>query len=439
MKWIATTPEKQWQTMQLTDTPASAHRLTLTGEECQTVEGFGGCFNELSYIALSSLDKSEQDKVLDELFSKEGCAFNWGRISVGANDYAERWYSHNETDQDYDMSAFSIARDEKYVLPYIREAQKRCPNMKFFASPWSPPTWMKNPPVYNYGRMVRDEKTQLAYCEYFRRFLDAYEKEGVKVSRLCLQNEPFADQKFPSCLWSSEEFRVFIRDYIGPYFEKNNVDTEIWLGTLNGPTEMDFTMHGIVNDLYSSYIDNILFDDEARKYISGLGYQWNGQRVIHKTHETFPELGLMQTENECGDGSNNWTYAAYIFDLVRHYFQYGVTVYTYWNMILQPGGSSTWGWRQNTMITIDPETKTVTYNPEFYVMKHYAHFIKPGAKVLAGSGHWNMSAMAFKNPDGEIIVVVQNTLDRERTFTFEGEGKSFSAVLAPHSMNTFAL
>ena len=173
MKWIATTPEKQWQTMQLTDTPASVHRLTLTGEECQTVEGFGGCFNELSYIALSSLDKSEQDKVLDDLFSKEGCAFNWGRISVGANDYAERWYSHNETDQDYDMSAFSIARDEKYILPYIREAQKRCPDMKFFASPWSPPTWMKNPPVYNYGRMVRDEKTQLAYCEYFRRFLDA--------------------------------------------------------------------------------------------------------------------------------------------------------------------------------------------------------------------------------------------------------------------------
>ena len=91
------------------------------------------------------------------------------------------------------------------------------------------------------------------------------------------------------------------------------------------------------------------------------------------------------------------------------------------------------------MITIDPETKEVTYNPEFYVMKHYAHFIKEGAKVLEGSGHWNMSAMAFKNPDGEIIVTVQNTLDRARVFTFEGEGKSFSAELAPHSMNTFAL
>ena len=439
MKWIETTPNRCWQEKEVSECGKSQHTLTLTGKEEQTVEGFGGCFNELGYIALSSLEPERQAEVLDALFGKDGCAFNWGRIPIGADDYADIWYSHDENDGDYGMEKFSIERDEKYLLPYIREAQKRVPGMKFFASPWSPPAWMKKPAVYNYGRLVRDEKTQLAYCEYFRKFLDAYEKEGVKVSRLCIQNEPFADQKVPSCLWSSEEFRVFIRDYIGPYFEKEKVDTEIWLGTLNGPTEMEFTMAGIQNDLYSSYVDNILFDDDARKYISGIGYQWNGQRVIHKTHETFPELGLMQTENECGDGSNNWTYAAYIFDLVRHYFQYGVSVYTYWNMILQPGGASTWGWRQNTMITIDPETKEVTYNPEFYVMKHYAHFIKEGAKVLEGSGHWNMSAMAFKNPDGEIIVTVQNTLDRARVFTFEGEGKSFSAELAPHSMNTFAL
>lgn len=439
MKWIETTPAEQWKEITPTETAPSAHKLTLTGKTCQSVEGFGGCFNELSHIALMELSPADQEKVLDALFSEEGCAFNWGRISVGANDYAASWYSYDETPGDYNMEHFSIARDQEHVLPYIREAQKRSPDMKFFASPWSPPTWMKNPPVYNYGRMVRDEKTQLAYCEYFRRFLDAYEKEGVKVSRLCLQNEPFADQKFPSCLWSSEEFRVFIRDYIGPYFKEHKVDTEIWLGTLNGPIEMDFGMRGIMLDLYSSYLDNILFDDEARQYISGVGYQWNGQRVIHKTHETFPELGLMQTENECGDGSNNWTYAAYIFDLVRHYFQYGVTVYAYWNMILEPGGSSTWGWRQNTMITVDPETHTATFNPEYYVMKHYAHFIKAGAKVLEGSGHWNMSAMAFLNPDGSLVVTAQNTLDRERVFTFEGEGKTFSVTLKPHSMNTFVL
>ena len=145
MKWIATTRETPWVEQTYTEAPASAHKLTVTGE-AQTVEGFGGCFNELSYIALSSLEKTEQDKVLDALFAADGCAFNWGRISVGANDYAERWYSYNETPGDYAMEHFSIDRDELYVLPYIREAQKRCPDMQFFASPWSPPSWMKNPP-----------------------------------------------------------------------------------------------------------------------------------------------------------------------------------------------------------------------------------------------------------------------------------------------------
>ena len=123
MKWVVTTPQAQWVETPYTEAPASQHKLTLTGEKCQTVEGFGGCFNELSYIALSSLDKAEQDKVLDALFSEDGCAFTWGRIPVGADDYAERWYSHNETADDYDMAHFSIARDEQYLLPYIREAQ----------------------------------------------------------------------------------------------------------------------------------------------------------------------------------------------------------------------------------------------------------------------------------------------------------------------------
>ena len=107
MKWIATTRENPWVEQTYTEAPASAHKLTVIGE-AQTVEGFGGCFNELSYIALSSLEKTDQDKVLDALFAADGCGFNWGRISVGANDYAERWYSYDETPGDYAMEHFSI-------------------------------------------------------------------------------------------------------------------------------------------------------------------------------------------------------------------------------------------------------------------------------------------------------------------------------------------
>ena len=440
MKWIMTTPDAPWQTGTITENPSCSDRLTLTGKEEQTFEGFGGCFNELGWIALQTLEPEKQAEVLDALFSQEkGIGFTWGRIPIGASDYAASWYSLNEQQDDYQMEHFSISRDEQYLLPYIHAAQQIQPEMRFFASPWSPPTWMKEPPVYNYGRLKMEPQVLDSYCLYFEKFLKAYEEQGVKVERLHLQNEPFADQKFPSCCWSSEQFRVFIRDYIGPRFERDGVDTEIWLGTLNGPTEMDFGFGGIRLDSYDRYLDNILFDEEARKYLAGVGYQWNGQRVIHKTRKSFPELKLMQTENECGDGQNSWEYARYVFDLVRHYLENGVTAYCYWNMVLKPGGASTWGWRQNTLITIDPDKGDYLFNPEYYVMRHYAAVIQPGAVILEGSGHWSSSAIAARNPDGSVAVLVQNALDRERTFTFEGEGRCFTVSLAPRSMHSFLL
>jgi glucosylceramidase len=108
-------------------------------------------------------------------------------------------------------------------------------------------------------------------------------------------------------------------------------------------------------------------------------------------------------------------------------------------MVLEPGGISTWGWRQNAMITINPETKEVIYNPEFYVMKHFSHFVQPGAVLLKTTGHWNSMTSVFKNPNGELIVVAQNALNRDQEFTFEGLGKEFTALLEKNSFNTFVL
>lgn len=441
MKWYTTTKEEKWQRKELTlNEKACNDKIVLTGEEGQTIDGFGGCFNELGYIALSKLEEAEKKKVLRELFDEEvGCKFNFCRLPIGASDYAAEWYSHNEHDNDYDMEHFSIERDYKYLLPYIKEAKEYKPDLKLFASPWSPPTWMKFPKVYNYGTLRMEPEILRAYALYFKKFIDAYKAQGIDIGQVHIQNEPFADQKFPSCKWSAEQFRVFIRDYMGPLFEKEEMDTEIWLGTLNGPEDMSFTMMGMVLDNYNRYIDHILFDEEARKFITGIGYQWAGRTAVARTNESWPELKLMQTENECGEGKNSWEYAEYVFGLLRHYLCNGVNAYTYWNMVLEPGGSSTWGWHQNAMITIVPDTKEVIYNPEFYVMKHYSHFIKPGAVRLKTKGHWNSMASVYKNPDGEIIIVVQNALDRNQEFAFEGAGKKFTVPLEANSFHTFVL
>lgn len=441
MKWIQTTKDRPWQEKQISrEMKESSDKLILTGEKDQTIKGFGGCFNELGYLALSKAEDADRKKIIQDLFDDaDGCGFRFCRIPIGASDYAAEWYSHNETDGDYEMESFSIKRDYAYLLPYIKTAQQVQPELDFFASPWSPPVWMKEPKAYNYGTLKMEPEILNAYALYFKKFLDAYETEGVKISQLHIQNEPFADQKFPSCKWSAEQFRVFIREYLGPYFEKEKVDTEIWLGTLNGPEDMSFTMSGMVLDNYHRYVDHILFDEGARTYIAGIGYQWAGRNAIARTRESWPEIALMQTENECGQGDNSYEYAEYIFGLVRHYLKQGVNAYTYWNMVLEPGGRSTWGWNQNAMITVDPATKKVTYNPEFYVMKHYAGFIKPGAVRLRTEGHFNGMACAFENMDGSIVVVAQNPLDRELAFSFEGNGKGFTVSLEAQSFHTFVL
>ena len=440
IQWFETTRTAPFAAKTPEQTAPGSHTLRLNGEKAQTVRGFGGCFNELGWMALQKASPADREAVLQALFGADGLALAFNRIPIGASDYAAGWYSCDETPGDTALAHFTLARDEEMLIPYIRAAQAVRPEMRFFASPWSPPAWMKQPPVYNYGRLRRDPEIREAYARYLQRFAAEYAARGIPIDQLHVQNEPFADQKFPSCLWDAEDFRSFIRDYLGPQMERTGTKTDIFLGTLNGPEEMKFLSYaGVELSNYNRYLDTILFDDAARRYIKGIGYQWAGRAVAARTHESFPELELIQTENECGDGKNSWEYAQYVFSLMRHYFRSGVTAYTYWNMVLAPGGESSWGWHQNAMFTVEPDSGRVTVNPEFYVMKHFSHFVKPGAQVLGVSGHWSSAAQAFRNPDGSLVLVVQNALARPETFTFESGAKTFSAVLAPDSFHTFLL
>lgn len=441
--WIETTEHKPWQEKQLEATQSTDEKiqtLRITDNQGQTMDGFGGCFNELGWIALQKVDEKVRQTVIKELFDQDtGCRFNFCRLPMGASDYAAQWYSHNEHDDDYAMEQFSISRDYDYLIPYIQQAKKHVDHLKLFASPWSPPTWMKEPKAYNHGRLIMDDKVLKAYALYFLKFVKAYAEEGLTIGQIHVQNEPFADQKFPSCIWSGEQMRRFIGEYLGPLFAKEGMDTEIWLGTLNGPEQMSFGPGQIIIHLFDNYVDHVMFDEKAKKYIKGIGYQWAGREAIQRTRDSYPDIKLMQTENECGDGQNSWVYARYVFNLMRHYLRNGVNSYTYWNMVLEPGGSSTWGWRQNTLITINPETAQVIYNPEFYVMKHFSRFVDRGAVRLDVEGPWSGAAVAFKNPDGSHVVIVANHVQYSRKLAIKHKEDVYTVVLAPHSFHTFVM
>jgi glucosylceramidase len=147
----------------------------------------------------------------------------------------------------------------------------------------------------------------------------------------------------------------------------------------------------------------------------------------------------MQTENECGDGENTWDYAQYVFNLFRHYFVNGANAYVYWNMVLEPFGLSTWGWKQNSMITVDPETRESIYNPEYYVMKHFSHFVHSSAVRIETTGAWTGNSVAFQNPDGSRVVVLVNPFKDQRELLLSNNHATYRVTLEPDSFNTFIL
>jgi glucosylceramidase len=425
-RWICSTPDKAWTEQKPTPGGRAQAGLALSGQRYQKWSGFGGCFNELGWDGLQALSPAKRDQVIRSLFARNGCGFNFCRMPIGSSDFGLQWYSHNENDGDFAMRRFSIERDRHYLIPYIKSAMECQPKLTLFASPWSPPTWLKFPKAYNYGRLIWEKKYLTAYALYFVKFVQAYAREGIRIDQIHPQNEPVADQKFPSCLWSGAQMRDFIRDYLGPAFKKHNLDCEIWLGTLN-------------TDDYNEYTHKALSDARARAYIGGVSYQWWGKSAIQRAHQAWPDVRLIQSENECGDGRNTWDYAQYIFNLIQHYVTNGVDAYVYWNMVLPAGGVSTWGWAQNSMINIDKDSGRVMYNPEFHLMKHFGHFVKPGAQVVGLSGPWSGNALAFENPDRKLVVVVNNPFGEERRLVLNAKNRRVACDLPVRSFNTFVL
>ncbi len=444
IEWTSTTNDQRWNAEKnLGLKPAAENApfdLVLTSDTAQTIDGFGGCFNELGWDALQALPAGTRDSILKDLFTPEGFNFTICRMPLGANDYSRKFYSYNETAGDFEMKNFSIAHDTSALLPYIKEALKYNPKLNIWASPWCPPAWMK---VNNHYACKRDTlqndlpeasqgiegKNQFilkpeylnAYALYFSKFLKAYQSEGINIYAVHVQNEPNSCQVFPSCIWTASALRDFIGKYLGPQFEQQNLNTQIWLGTIERPSV--------------EKVDTVLTDPQASKYVKGVGFQWAGKEAIPGVHQKYPSMRLMQTETECGDGSNDWAAAVHTWDLMKHYLNNGANAYMYWNIILDETGKSQWGWKQNSMISVDTKTSKAVYNPEFHLMKHLTHYVKPGSKKINTQG-W-ADALAFVNPDGSKVILVYNPNNEEKTLKVKLNEQSFETTLKPKSFNTF--
>ena len=243
-------------------------------------------------------------------------------------------------------------------------------------------------------------------------------------------------------MWTGEELRSFIRDYLGPALKRECPQTELWLGTINAPgCDYDrLIFDKWATEDYDYYANVILSDKDALQYITGVSYQWGGKIAIQRTFESWwPRVRLMQSENECGFGDNTWDYALYVWTMLKHYIGNGAESYLYWNLVLEPTGYSTWGDPQNAMATADPQTNDFTLNPDFYVMKSVAAIAQRGALRLETKGQWAADALAFRNPDGSLALSVMNPFVEERIMTLKIGTEALRFALEPRSVNSILI
>jgi glucosylceramidase len=438
-----TTESAPWQTGSLFQPAFAFENLDLTVDPTplQTIQGFGACFNELGWTSLQTLPEADRESVLRELFHPSaGARFSFCRTPIAANDYATEAYSYDETPNDFDLQHFSIDHDRSTLIPFIHAAQRHQPNLRLWASPWSPPSWMKRNHFYaeapgrngmsnngirpdQIGRegedmFIQEPRYFEAYAKYFARFITAYRAENIPVGMVMPQNEFNSAQNFPSCTWTPAGLARFLH-HLGPQMQSLGVD--IFFGTLERGDPKLF--------------EAVMADPEAARYIKGIGAQWAGKNAIATIHHDFPNLPIYQSEQECGDGTNSWHYTSYCWQLMKHYFRNGASAWMYWNISTANCGRSTWGWNQNSLVSVDAAARTFRYNHDFYLLKHLTHFVDVGATRLSTSGTAD-DALAFRNPSGSTAILLRNELPHPQMVQLQIGSQSVTAQLPPDSIST---
>lgn len=437
-------------------------------------QAWGTTFNELDWDAFNLLTRNEQDEVMERIFSPSGdLRFTHGRVSMNANDYARSWYSCDDVVGDLGLKHFNIERDKRNIIPLARAAQKYCPELQLFMSPWSPPVWMKinqdypvSPSNYNTmdprqgyllymddGRELNPDEMKLlgdrngvfpkrlasqdyfiqdprylqCYADMFCRFIDLYAEQGLPITKVMYQNEAYSYTPYPGCAWTAEGTLRFNNEYLAPTLAKHHPEVELWIGTFN------------TNRL--DYVEKILDDKTLQQNVKGIGTQWECRNNLPEMRKRYPDHRFMCSESECGNGVMDWAAGEHTFFLLSDNLGNGVDEYYNWNFILTDNGESPWGWRQNALIQVDSRTRQMRYTPEYYAYKHFSHFVTPGTCMVgyAGRDYSRTPLVVFRTTAGDYIVTAGNFTDEPSTFSVRLGKKYLNIQTKPHSFNTYVV
>jgi glucosylceramidase len=455
-----------WVTGTLATSTANA---TVTVNDTQTIssnwEGFGGAFNELGAKYLSQLSSSDQSKALDLLFGSDAAHFNIGRIPIGASDYATTRYTEDETSGDTSLNSFSISQDMNYLVPYIQAAQKVNPSLRFWASPWTPPTWMKtfsgsNSNGTTCGHMSGDSSNfdggcfnatsanMTAFANYLAKFVSSYKGLSINIDTISPQNEPNYSQGYPSCLWNTADYVAFEKGALATAFPSSG-GTKVMLGTMsngdNGASSNDLKV-----------VQGVEADSSAKAIPKVMGLQWGMLDLYEGLSSGVSSSNFMTgsmpawaTEHKCGNypwitssqsnpAQSGATIPAYVSSAAPNDQAYGVeswyyirnainkgkvSAYNAWNMILDnvgKGNDMVRAWDQDALLVVNAGKLVAT--PAYYVFRHCAQYAQVGATVVGTSV---TDAIAFKNPDGSEAVAMYNS-GAASTYVVSIKGSKYS-------------
>jgi len=408
--WVTTDDKKlaastllAWQP---SSAPAASDAIILSPEKkLQPILGFGAAFTDAACYMFNQLPADARAQLFHTLFHPSEMGLNVCRTCIGSSDYSTKVYSFDEGEPDPDLKRFSIDHDKQYILPMLREARKVNPDLFLFSSPWSPPGWMKANTSMLGGSMRR--KYMSSYANYFLKFLQGYEAEGVPVQAITVQNEVDTDQdgRMPACIWPQEYEADFVRQSLGPTLEHAGSKTRIWI------IDHNYNLWGrAAGELETPGV---------RKYTNAIA--WHGYvgqpEWVGRVHEMYPDVEMYWTEGGPDYTDPNYakewcSWSQTFAGILRNWCR----SITGWNLALDEKGRPNIGpFNCGGMVTIHSQTKAVTYSGQFWAFAHYSRFIRRGAARLDSQGGASgVSHAAFENPDQQRVLVLTNP-DAART------------------------
>ena len=419
-----------------------AGAMTLTAGSAVSADfiGFGVAITGSSCYLLAQMEPDERRALLEQIYGKEGLGLSVARLTVGASDYSAELYSYDDVENDVELKHFSIDRDRAYIIPMIKEILEINPELYLFASPWSPPGWMKTGGSLC-GGFMRGAYLE-CYADYFVKYLQEYAKCGIRISAVTPQNETETHQKglMPACMWHPELEAEFIK-ILRRKLDENGLDVKIWAYDHNF-IGADYRVRWMLEHC-----------EGVDKACDGIAFHYY-EGAIEQTaalQAAFPGLKLHFTEGGPRLYDNYATDWCKWGVMLSKTLNSGFGSFTGWNLMLdETGGPNVGPFFCGGLVTRSSTDGTLSYSGQYKALGHVAPFMQKGATVRPLSASLNVSGLfgypkvapalqgtLIENPDGtKIYLLVNPDPDKKKQVQFTLNGTCYYAELLPNTLST---